>query len=143
MHASCFKVARKARNRLSASQLAVPATEGSDLSSKNYRRRPTVSRPSRPGPDRVVEAEEEEEKGGKDEVKVAKDVMDAKPPPQPSVKLELAGLLRSEVKWSVYNVQFWRIVALGFNATVRVPWCPFLDIPSLFTNCVEVHRFNA
>ncbi|XP_074615858.1 F-actin-uncapping protein LRRC16A-like [Acropora palmata] len=91
-------VARKARNRLSASQLAVPATEGSDLSSKNCRRRPTVSRPRRPGPDRVVEAEEEEEKGGKDEVKVAKDVMDAKPPPQPSVKLELADLPAVEPK---------------------------------------------
>lgn len=91
-------VARKARNRLSASQLAVPATEGSDLSSKNYRRRPTVSRPRRPGPDRVVEAGEEEEKGDKDEVKMAKDVMDAKPPPQPSVKLELADLSAVEPK---------------------------------------------
>ena len=90
-----------------------------------------------------MEAGEEEEKGGKDEVKVAKDVEDAKPPPQPSVKLELAGLLRSEVKLSVYNLQSWRIVALEFNATVSVPWCAFLDIPSLFTKCTKVHRFNA
>lgn len=100
MHVSCFKVARKARNRLSASHLAVPATEGSDASSRNYRRRPTISRPRRTRPERVVEAGEEKEKEDKEEIKMAKDVVDTKP----SVKLELSGLL--EVKWSALSIIF-------------------------------------
>lgn len=71
-------MARKARNRLSSSQLAVPMKEGADAGVRNYRRRPTVSR--RPTHAKVTEEEDEKEKEDKEEVKPVKEVVDGKPP---------------------------------------------------------------
>ena len=77
-----FQVARKARNRLSSSQLVVPVTDGTDGGGRSHRRRPTVSR--RPHHGRLEEEKEEEK--DKEEVKVDKVDGLEKSPPQIVVK---------------------------------------------------------
>lgn len=77
-----FQVARKARNRLSSSQLVVPVTDRTDGGGRSHRRRPTVSR--RPHQGRLEEEKEEEK--DKEEVKVDKVDGLEKSPPQIVVK---------------------------------------------------------
>ena len=78
-------MARKARNRLSSSQLAVPTMDAVDAGGRSHKRRPTVSR--RPTHGRVTEEEGEKEKEDKEEAKVAKqDQVDRKPAPQLVIK---------------------------------------------------------
>lgn len=90
-------VARKARNRLSVSQLAVPVTEGSDATPRNHRRRPTVSR--RPTHGRVSE-DEEKEKEDTGEIKLLKDDIDGKAAQQQGIKSDLSDLSVVEPKAS-------------------------------------------
>ena len=76
-------MARKARNRLSFSQLTVPMTDGTDGGGRSYKRRPTVSR--RPTHGRVEE-EEAKEKEEEEQVKIDKVDGLKKSPPQLVVK---------------------------------------------------------
>lgn len=78
-------MARKARNRLSSSQLVVPTIpDGTDSGGRSHKRRPTVSR--RPTHARVAEEDEEKEKEDKEVVKVVKEEVETKPPPKLVVK---------------------------------------------------------
>ena len=93
-------MARKARNRLSSAQLTVPAPDGTDGGGRSHKRRPTVNR--RPSPSRVPEEDEKDNKEaevkvekGKEvkvEVKIAKDEVEGKPPPQLVVPTKVGAL---------------------------------------------------
>lgn len=87
--------ARKARNRLSAAQLTVPAGAGTEGGGRSHKRRPTVNR--RPASNRLIEEDEKVVKEVEDKVKtgeeeekrqIAKDEVEGKSLPQGVVPIK-------------------------------------------------------
>lgn len=95
-----LKAARKARNRLSAAQLTVPAGAGTEGGGRSHKRRPTVNR--RPASnnrlveedEKVVKEVEDKVKTGEEEEKrqVAKDEVEGKSLPQGVVPVKAGAL---------------------------------------------------